>query len=208
MGKYTKGPAMKINELTGYKAHPIYRLAQQSHSLFDLEGKLQNTDYQKLKLGSGLYATVFAKPGSDVVYKFFDSNDKGYLNYLDYIKQNQSNPHVPKIIGRLIPLDFSKRQGVSTKSPMNVYLIKLERLSPLNLNNPKHVKIYQNIVALFNAFTSNSPQSTQFIQRMEKSSPKLVDVVADIGDITNGEPDIHDGNVMFRKDGTPVITDI
>lgn len=199
---------MKINELTGYKSHPIYQLATQSHSLFDLEGKLKKTEYQKLKLGAGLYAAVFAKPNSNIVYKFFDSNDQGYLRYLSYIRENQSNPHVPKIIGKLIPLDFSKRQGVSTKSPMKVHLIKLERLSPLNLNNPKHVKIYQNIVALFNAFKSNSSHSTQFIQKMEKSSPKLVDVVADIGDITNGEPDMHDGNVMFRKDGTPVITDI
>lgn len=203
-----KGLPMKINELIGFKSHPIYQLAQQSYSLFDLESKLKNTEYEKLKLGAGLYAAVFAKPGSNVVYKFFDNNDSGYLNYLEYIRKHQNNPHVPKIIGKLIKLDFSKRQGVNTKTPLQAYMIKLERLEPLNLNDTEQLKIYQNIVALFSAFLSNSTDSIRFIQRMEKSSPQLVDVVGDINTMTNGFVDIHDGNVMFRKDGTPVITDI
>jgi hypothetical protein len=203
-----KGLNMKINELTGFKSHPIYRLAQQSFSLFDLEKKLEKTEYEKLKLGSGLYAVVYAKPGSDVVYKFFDKNDEGYLRYFNYVKQNQNNPHVPKIIGRLIRLDFSKRQSTSGNESVNAYMLKLEKLEPLNLDNPKHLKTYQNIVALFNTIRINSSDSTRFVQKMEKSSPQLVELVSDIDHMTSGYVDIHPGNVMVRKNGTPVITDV
>jgi len=79
---------MRIDELTRPK---------------DIDPILTRAGYERL--GSGNFATVYQKPGSNYVLKVFTSEDTGYTAFLDLVKKSQSNPHFPKIYGKIIRIN-------------------------------------------------------------------------------------------------------
>jgi len=193
---------MKINELTGFRNHPIYQIALNSRSVYHFETNMKDQGYSKHILGSGLYGVVFEKPGTDFVYKLFDVDDYGYKAYLDFTRQNQNNIHIPKI-GKPLKLKIGK---------INAYIVKLERLEELNLSNPKHEQQYKLIISIISSLEkikTNNPMRTgamNFLKKVDKTDPDLVNIIADINDISTSEMDMHPGNVMMRGN-TIVITD-
>lgn len=62
--------------------------------------RLKSAGYNSL--GSGYYGQVFEKPGADYVLKVFSNRDKAYTNFVNIARQNQDNPHFPKIKGSIV----------------------------------------------------------------------------------------------------------
>lgn len=69
------------------------------------------------QLGTGKFGSVFGNPNYPYIIKVF-MKDTAYLKWLDFAKQNQSNPFVPKIRGKVVKI-----------SP-NFMAVRLEKLTP------------------------------------------------------------------------------
>lgn len=193
---------MKIDELTGYRNNPIYQIALNSPSVYRFETNMKEQGYSKHILGSGLYGVVFEKPGTNFVYKLFDVDDTGYKAYLNFAQQNQNNIHIPKI-GKPLKLKIGS---------INAYLVKLERLEEVNLSNPQHEQQYKKIIAIISSLEkikTNNPMRSgamNFLKKVDKTDPDLVNIIEDINDISPSEMDMHPGNVMMRGN-VIIITD-
>lgn len=193
---------MKIAELTGYRNHPIYKIAQNSMSVYRFELNMKEQGYKKHILGSGLYGVVFEKPGTNFVYKLFDVNDDGYKAYLNFARGNQNNIHVPRV-SKPIRLKIGD---------IDAYLVKLERLSETDLSNSVHEEQYKKIIAILNSLrqikTPNPMHSSamKYLQKLDKTDPDLVSILEEIDEMSPSEMDMHPGNVMMRGN-VPVITD-
>jgi hypothetical protein len=142
------------------------------------------------RLGSGVFGTVFERPGYPWVFKVFN-NDPGYLAYLNYVINHQNLSAVPKIKGR--PVRINK----------NTYAIRMEPL----------YKLRSELAWELNNTPTDGLKSSaykEFVDMIAQQWPDVAKVLADLPGITGKSRlylDLHDENVMQRADGTPVITD-
>jgi hypothetical protein len=72
--------------------------------------------------GSGAFGTVFKKPNKNYVLKVY-KNDPAYDNFLNFIEENQNDPHIPKIKRRILPL--------SNNQSKNYGIVAIEKLDSL-----------------------------------------------------------------------------
>lgn len=78
---------------------------------------------QANRLGSGVYGSVYKHPKNEnTVIKVY--SDRGYHEYVNWAKQNQDNPHVPKI--------YAHKQ----LNDSGLGVVKMEKLQPLSRENP------------------------------------------------------------------------
>lgn len=189
---------MKINEITGYKSHPANEIAKHSTSIGDFMAAMRREGFKKYIVGDGLYAGVFMRsPEDNQVIKIFDINDTGYRRYLDYVLENKSNPHVPKIIGN--PVKFLKRY----------YIVRMEKLRPYD-HSKEDQDIYTAILLqirdLFYQESKPKPKDMEImIKKMNAKYPNLKPVLEMIAK-NYDSLDMHPQNIMFRGK-IPVITD-
>jgi hypothetical protein len=87
--------------------------------------------------GSGAFATVFQKPNKDYVMKVY-KDDPAYDNFLDFIEENQNDPHIPKIKRRILPLSNNYK---------NYGIVAIEKL-----DNLKHHDWRWPLVSTFESF--------------------------------------------------------
>lgn len=71
------------------------------------------------KLGNGFYGSVYHNPKHSYVIKVF-SKDNGFLTWMQFVKQNQQNPHVPKLKSKV--MDLNK----------NFHIVRMELLKPIS----------------------------------------------------------------------------
>lgn len=192
---------MKIVELTGYRNHPIYQIAQNSNDLYEFEQNMKKAGYKKHIMGSGLFGVVFEKPGTDFVYKLFDVNDDGYMTYLSFVRQHQNSIHVPRA-SKPIKLKIGD---------INAYLVKLERLSETDLSNSIHEEQYNKISAILYSLKlmksgSRIMDAAQYLRKMRHTDPDLLKILKEIDELLTYEMDMHPDNVMMRGN-VPVIID-
>lgn len=193
---------MRLFELTGYRGLDTYKAATEikpntgkkvgssfePKSMEDLVNQMKKVGWYRI--GRGYYATVFAHQYRRYIVKVFH-NDKGYAHYLDYVKSHQSNPHVPKVIGK-------ERQVNKDTS-----VVRLEKLLPITNGNDPMFRKYINPelpVNFYNIF--ENPDNLPFLQ---EHWPQLYKLLQDISGMT-GLEDLGIKNVMQRGD-TLVITD-
>ena len=161
------------------------------------------------KLGAGFRASVFDAPRKegreDSVIKLY-SSDSAYDSFLSHAKGDADNPHHPRIFQRgKVPL------GKTGKKQLNV--LRMEKLQELKPDHPimAHLKdgIVGSPVSVLQAFDSGKYDSLKAAYpEFHKSLHNLARQVANDGyGGTSASFDLHLGNVMQRKDGTPVITD-
>ena len=188
---------MKINELSGYKQDPLYQKAVEvfnDYTLTTMKKLDKYAEYMTTQgftvLGSGIAGLVIEKSGYPWVFKIFH-DDLGYLWYINYARQHQDNPHVPKMKGGVAILSKDNFYG-------NLYLVRIEKLSPL-LRRDSDKKV---IDAIGNV-DDLTPETAKLIS---KTYPTMLPVLQAI--VGSGYAvDLHRGNMMVRKDGTLVITD-
>lgn len=125
------------------------------------------------KLGSGLYATVVAKPDEATALKLFSTNDTDYRAYLNLIAA-KPNPHFPVIKGK--PIKVSDEY----------WAIRMERLEPLEENSRqliqyigKYLKSYQKLAELEQEYYSKA-MNNQY--KLTDEDKKILDQLGEIPD--------------------------
>lgn len=148
---------MKIAELTGIKQHPAFQAAQKiddknpqkTDKGKNLTAELARLGWTPTSRGGGTYSMVYQHPNKPYVLKvFIDGVGLGpeiYKKWLNYVMNNQQNPHVPKLYGK--PRKISD----------TAWAIRMELLQSINVNDPKWKKYidpdidknpeYQNLVS-------------------------------------------------------------
>lgn len=185
---------MKVNELVGYKNKPEYQAVKDTGFIFGyggLKDKLDNLGYKKYELGSGLYASVYARPEDNFVLKIF-TPDMGYKKYLDYMQNNRMNPYVPKLRGKPVKL------------PNNFTMVRLEKLTPISQD------LFSEIGYLASNPDNTSPPFRRDRKKFEDKYPQFLNFIDELKLMSKRGSgislDLHPGNIMMRNN-LPVITD-
>lgn len=129
---------------------------------------------------------MYKRPGDRYVIKVFNQ-DPGYLEYLDYVLANQSNPHVPKIRGRYMKIND------------DTYAVRMEELT--DMDNDYRSEDRRILQMIEGADFRHAAQNAY----LQEHLPQLAQLMRDL-DKMGLENDIYYGNVMKRGD-TLVITD-
>jgi hypothetical protein len=195
---------MKINELSGIKDHPAYQAVksvpdiQPGYAITD-SGSAEHVDAELAKLGwsrigSGTYGLVYRHPQKNYVLKVF-AEDYNYLDWLNYVQQNQTNPHVPRLYGK------PRKIG-------NMYAIRMEILTPLTIATLKKyidpsadLDSIPNTVGAYESYVFGDDNNLQWI---ETKFPKLHDALMaaySIGD------DLHENENIMQRGSTIVLID-
>jgi len=195
-----------LSELTGVKKHPAFQAVKDLEYGEPDEG---NTEYDPKKMGmviqqlgklgwlpigSGYWSKVFSHPSKPYVLKIF-MDDTNYLEYLQIVKANQSNPHVPKIIGR------------PAKISSTVNAVRLEKLTPVTgEDDPIFEKYVDPSLSpdMYNAFDIDG-DNKEFAEKNHPEWVKLLNAIQPIIDI-GGDMDLHHGNIM-KRGNTLVLID-
>lgn len=121
---------MKINELIGAKHTPAFQAAQK----FDIDRSgrqgrgfeaRSNLTKELAKLGwtsigHGAFSEIYKHPSHNYILKVFSKDNRLWIEYFHYARQNQNNPHVPKIRGKLVKLSRT------------AYAVRMEKLEPVS----------------------------------------------------------------------------
>ena len=161
------------------------------------------------KIGHGRFSNVYDKTNSKFVIKATHRDDPSYDLYIQLVKKSH-NPHFPIIVDRQI-----------LNNNTHVYLI--EKLFPISKNDHIKAVAIQRIVS--NCTNNKSlPDIFKVSEKVKRFPhlvanannlyniaktfpPKLIEAARLIGNLHGVTFDIHDNNIMQRKDGTIVITD-
>lgn len=194
-------PNGKLDELAPYKSNNVYQNAKKTFNKpkgifarkksFASFAKVLKDNGFKL-LGKGSFAVTFEKPGYPWVIKVFTS-DNSYKHFLDYVLKHQDNPHLPKIKGKFIPIN-----GIT-------FAVRIEKLTPISEEHPLAKRLWD----LLGNHT-DKPLARANRDWLRKHYPRILEIFKDIRKTSKGHAftyDTHDGNIMQRADGTPVITD-
>ena len=139
------------------------------------------------QLGQGAFGAVYEKPGYPWVFKVFN-NDPAYLAWINYVANNQSNEHVPKIKGK----PFRINDGV--------FAVRMEKLSPFRDSPIADAVLYGQ---------TNEYNKENLTRLGHTDVIPVLNAIQHLayGDLTKDwRVDLHIGNVMMRGD-IPVITD-
>lgn len=186
---------MRIYELTPYRRTGIYQEIKpvRTDYIRDINRKLKKLGYvqDEQVLGQGVSGIVYKRAGDPYVIKVFQE-DPAYKNYLEYVMQNQDNPHVPRIRGKLI----------KPYRDVELYLIRMEPLNPLD--------VYSQQYKLFNDFRDYAFHPTEEFKNNYPDLARILDDIKTLGKNWGKKIifDLHDENVMVRPtDNTLVVTD-
>lgn len=198
-----------LKEIFTPRTHPITKALRKRSNHWGEEGDKINAQLSGTGakvVGSGAFGAVALHPHKNVAYKIY--KDQAYDKFAHYAAANQnSDPHLPKIhaLGKL-------------KGSSHFRVAKMEKLEPLAQDHPvrKHLFTY-------NKYYSNNSRpeydgpSDQVEEKLTKTEhgrkfaaaypsvhKSLLNIVRNHRDHWF---DLHDQNIMQRKDGTPVITD-
>jgi hypothetical protein len=185
---------MKINELIGFKKDTAYQAAvdmdsdpdegytaYSKNSVDPIVSRLESLGWNLI--GKGYEALVFANTNKSYVIKLFIPWGNS-VDFLKFIINNQSNPHVPKLRGK----------PVKIKPGSSVYIARMERLAPISSETDPIFSQYlpsdQNSV--WDLF---EPNNAKWIQ---ENNPELYTLIKFINNSKN-EPDLHLENIMKRR---------
>ena len=162
------------------------------------ELKLEKAGYKKI--GYGMYANVFAKPGADHVLKLFGYRDQAYRDFVNMTIQ-EPNIHFPKFKGKMM------------KITNDYYAIRMEILEPLSQDKSDALELMRQYIYAFvrDRFQpSRQPfrRATE-MENLEKAQPGITeacDLLARLMINNRLALDLHMNNAMMRGN-TIVITD-
>lgn len=170
------------------------------HERYQAEIVLRQAGYKKL--GTGAFAEVYGKKGSEHVLKLFTSRDKAYMEFVKLVIANP-NSHFPRFKGNFIRVTDT------------YYAIRMEWLQPVPDN--KETEYVGDILSDYIRIQQNKPKHrlmrtveeiNNAMREMEKTQPGISKACKLIANgISPGRViDIHNENYMMR-DSVLVITD-
>jgi hypothetical protein len=126
----------------GFYNSKLKDIPKETYTLEDIKNNLTNRGWNYF--GSGAFASVFVKKDTDYVIKIY-KNDKAYDRYLEFLENNQDNPHAPKILKKLkFPSDNENE----------IKMVVMERLVPVNPKDwrVKTAEVLENILGSINPY--------------------------------------------------------
>ena len=191
---------MKLRDLTGYRANPIYKQARDVFSSPEageryspLEHVRRNqllrfADYMMKYgfryVGQGFYGVVFEKSGYPWIFKVF-KEDPGYLSYVDFCKRHQANIHIPKIKGHTIKIND------------DTYAIRTEKLRPVDEKEGRTITSMANYMSRQNRGESISDFAESDLEELSVKYRGIYDLFKYF--LESGyNLDIHPENIMMR----------
>lgn len=208
---------MLLTELTGVKH--LYKLTRDD--LIDM------LSHQGIKfIGAGKYSSVFTHDSWDYVLKIVENDDPHYLAFVDWAMKHPSK-HFPKFAKKPLKMHAFHTRKQSDSS--NLWVVKIEKLQPIT--DKKLLKFLvtelermsiaawqknegKDVSTVNKNYSQNMPDGTSVKgiswEEMFKQFPWMFSLgltYAKFWDAEAGSPDIHDDNLMQRKDGTIVIVD-
>lgn len=182
---------MRIDELTGYE-----QFQSSDRNIEDVVHHMVTELGYKL-IGSGTYAYTLEHPNGYII-KVVD-NDKCYRNFIDYCKNNRSNPHLPK---------FKSFRPLFLNPLENIFAIRMEKLEPVDFDFSLQLKDWLTDLERAN---DTKAKKTVFDNIFYKKNNELLDTLLDLQHQlpNNCKMDVRFNydNVLQRNNGTKVISD-
>lgn len=207
---------MKINELLSESSNvvseltlPDFRKDGPGRGENSAEKRLQNWGYEKA--GSGTFSDVYTKPGTNKVLKVFDDDDRGYLQFIRFVKRNPS-PHYPAFLSKLVKVShwiYAIRIEKLTSIDGNYHGVSKQDLSDIIRKMSWYDSWDQMITDTMERQGENIKQEIlELLKYFQKNQPGLLDAVRLLYSNAKKktEIDLHDENIMLRGD-TIVISD-
>ena len=201
---------MKITEL--YKPKEITKFRDQMkgvepnkrRSKFRSPVRIILNKYGWKLAGKGYFGSVFIHPDYEYALKVF-AEDSGYMKWLKFSKENQDNPYVPKLKGKVIKITdgiyaariekLSDNRGKLFRHPVVMAAIKLNQIIQNDYRRGKQKKDVQE------DFWEILPQSIW-------EDGYDIEEILDFFFTHANDIDLHLGNWMYREEtGEPVIID-
>lgn len=133
-------------------------------------------------VGTGKYGSVFANDRYPYVIKVF-MKDTAYLRWLSFAKQNQNNPLVPKIRGKVVRISN------------NFMAVRLEKLTP--------IKSDDDMANMWDQL-EKTPHGNK-VDKFLNDNQKLLDMHAGNIMLRGNQPVIVDPFYNFFRNGMPTI---
>lgn len=192
--------------------------AETDRSIIDT---LQQKGYHLL--GSGVDQTAFAEPGTGHVLKIFGTDETNkfsrdhqmFFKWYKFCEKNQSNPFLPRFYGHE---SFMWPPGANPKDQHRYLMIRTEELDDSGragsilsamASEIDHGVGIDEIIRFSKEINPNS-----FDKLLKKIGDQGLDQflatvkkLYQIGERAGYSWDLHSGNIMMRKNGTPVIND-
>ena len=187
---------MRIDELlSGQHRRQAIGQMHRMGAVYDITNLEHGLGFKPLDNGS--YATVLAHPNLNYVIKLFDAEDKGYQVFLKAVNQNRTNPHFPVLRGQ--PMNFGKWIGV-----------RMEKLLPYSLSKFEEIEYMLDTACLYDTwrkFIRADSIHGEFLSQWPEFASALDALRQGLKANSSIRVDWHQGNIMQRSDGTPVIID-
>jgi hypothetical protein len=189
---------MNIRELTGYKSNPLYQQAKTDFSgdlsmpndrintLVQFQKYLTTLGFQPMMGSPGQGGTAFEHPNYPWVFKVF-THDPGYVDFINFAKQNQSNPHIIKIKGGLLKIN---------PQTFAVRLEKLQKGSGEDFNRMIKILGHINELSDIDFIDDNHPDWIEYLKTNHPAEFKIVHTLAT--QFPNHTLDLHRGNILMR----------
>lgn len=191
-----KSLIQKLNELQGAEivkstSKDMTAVGGDFSSQFEVaNSKLESLGWKRI--GKGAYGRVYAHATYPYVLKLFQSNDDCYMDFLEYAKAHSSDPHLPKIRGKILLITDS------------IYAVRLEKLSKLNSSLVEKLEKY--FWRVLDA--SESVISWEDLKDEYPEFESLSETLKNIKESTACVFDLHDGNFMMRGNQIVIIDPI
>lgn len=170
------------------------------------------------KLGGGVFAAAYAKPGHNRVVKVSNRQDDCWIKFAQWSMTKTNNKHLPKI--PWIKRYQGKRKGKATE----FFITIIERLNPLTNKAISQITDPGVLFGLMHYANLDYDTEESIEQAMSKQpNPKIfqsnrlaaklrnhpfIRAIEQVNSLSGDcWSDLHSGNLMVRNDGTVIITD-
>ena len=180
---------MRLTELNKPREIDTIRKTWQNSDKIDKDVKVSQTQATQMLqkygfqvAGKGKFGSVFISPDYPFALKVF-RKDHGYIGWLQFCRENQENPWVPKLKGKMVRITS------------DIFAARIEKLAPLE-KSPQNYEIIEELQDLLN------------YKDEDTEDPDLHIIMNFFDDLGVGIfVDIHIENVMKRTNGQWVLVD-
>ena len=195
----TNPNAVQLDELTGYRADPVYAASQKELAPSKMKTASERdmameklTDYLETQgfkhIGQGSFSEIYIKQGYPWMFKLW-SHDQAYLWYITWAAKNQDIPNVPRV------------KGLPVKIAKDTYVVRLEKLRARSSYDHKQ------LATLLHSIESLDDLSKEDVQWLRSEYPGIYEILRVIQRAgTDFVLDLHSDNIMMRGQ-TPVLAD-
>lgn len=145
----------------------------------------------------GSYSSILVHPDLDYIIKLFDAKDTGYMVFLRTALAHADNPHFPRFRGK--PMQISPQL-------MGIRIEKLKPMQESEYDSLEYMLYQAKQDPSWLSHIRPDGEEREFLDRWPRFAEAL-DILRSAKQGTRVGFDWHDGNMMKRSDGTPVIID-